>query len=80
MLAALKGCGHCSRSRAAGKGVPVFTIPPLCAAVCLSPEGRDAREAHIKLPNELLAAYPPHTGDDARSLADIADPKAVDAQ
>jgi hypothetical protein len=46
----------------------------------LSPEGRDAREAHIKLPNELLAAYPPHTGDDARSLADIADPKAVDAQ
>jgi hypothetical protein len=45
----------------------------------LSPEGRAAREAHITLPNELLAAYPPHTGDDARSLADIADPKAVDA-
>lgn len=56
------------------------TWPPAAAALCLSPEGRDTRETHIKLPNELLAAFPPHTGDDARFLAEIAEPKAVDAQ
>lgn len=46
--------------------------------ICLSPDGRGAREAHIKLPQELLAAFPPHTGDDARFLAEVADPGSLD--
>lgn len=48
--------------------------------ICLSPDGRGAREAHVKLPQELLAAFPPHTGDDARYLAEVADPSSVDRQ
>ncbi|PSC75358.1 hydroxyneurosporene methyltransferase [Micractinium conductrix] len=41
-------------------------------AVCLSPEGRDIKEAHVKLPNELLGAYPAPAGDDAFFLNEIA--------
>ena len=55
-------------------------LPPLPPGVCLSPDGRGAREAHIKLPQELLAAFPPHTGDDARFLAEVADPNSLDRQ
>lgn len=60
-----------------------FARPPACtrhAALCLSPEGRGARESHVKLPNELMAAFPAHTGDDARFLRDIAEPRSLDAQ
>ena len=48
--------------------------------VCLSPEGRGVREAHVKLPNELLAAFPAPAGDDARFLQDIADARSLDLQ
>lgn len=51
-----------------------------CAALCLSPEGRGARETHIKLPTELMGSFPPHSGDDARFLVEIAEPKALDRQ
>ena len=58
---------------------PALPPPPLhaarpscCAAVCLSPEGRDIKEAHVKLPNELLGAYPAPAGDDAFFLNEIA--------
>ncbi|KAI3438501.1 hypothetical protein D9Q98_000929 [Chlorella vulgaris] len=46
--------------------------------LCLSPEGRGARETHIKLPTELMGSFPPHSGDDARFLVEIAEPKALD--
>lgn len=48
--------------------------------LCLSPDGRGVRESHIKLPTELLTAFPPPEGDDARFLAEIAEPRSVDVQ
>ena len=76
-LALCAGACH-ARVRAARSPPPPPPAPP--AALCLSPEGRGARESHVKLPNELLAAFPPHAGDDARCLADIAAPRALDVQ
>lgn len=61
--------------------LPVTCRPPrLPAAVCLSPEGRDARESHIKIPTELMAAFPAPTGDDARLLEEIAESRSLDGQ
>ena len=48
--------------------------------MCLSPEGRDARESHIKIPTELMAVFPPPTGDDARLLEEIAESRSLDGQ
>lgn len=59
---------------------PPTPPPPPLAALCLSPDGRGVKEAHVKLPTELLAAFPPHTGDDGRYLAEISEPRAVDRQ
>lgn len=56
--------------------------PPFCtpAGLCLSPEGRGAKESHVKIPTELLAAFPPPAGDDARFLAEIAKDHSLDKQ
>jgi hypothetical protein len=49
-------------------------------AVALSPEGRGAPEAHVKVPNELLARLPAPGDDDARTLREVADEFDVDAK
>ena len=46
-------------------------------AVAASPEGRGAAEAHVKLPNELLAAYP-RSADDEELLRAVAEEGEVD--
>ncbi|PRW59051.1 NADH:ubiquinone oxidoreductase 22 kDa subunit [Chlorella sorokiniana] len=47
--------------------------------LCLSPDGRGVPEAHVKLPTELLAAFPAPAGDDARYLQEVAQRGSLDA-
>jgi hypothetical protein len=46
--------------------------------VCLGAEGRGKWDAHIKVPNELAARVPVPEGDEARLLAEVADPASLD--
>ena len=60
---------------------PCTTCPCLpLAALCLSPDGRGVAEAHVKLPTELLSAFPAPAGDDARYLEEIAQRDSLDHQ
>jgi hypothetical protein len=47
-------------------------------ALALGPEGHGTYEAHIKLPNELLATYPPPQGHDNDFLYTVADQSDLD--
>jgi len=58
---------------------PPLTLLPV-AALCLSPDGRGVPEAHVKLPTELLGAFPEPAGDDARFLQEIAQRGSLDSQ
>lgn len=53
---------------------------PRPAALCLSPDGRGVPEAHVKLPTELLTAFPAPAGDDARYLQEVAQRGSLDSQ
>jgi hypothetical protein len=50
------------------------------AVVCLSPDGRDKWEMHIKVPNELDSLVPPPVGDDVIALQNVAQPGTIDKQ
>lgn len=39
--------------------------------LCLSPEGRDKWDSHIKVPNELVERLPLTDSDDRRTLAQV---------
>ena len=73
-------CATCNwRSNDPNPHAPPLTLLPV-AALCLSPDGRGVPEAHVKLPTELLGAFPEPAGDDARFLQEIAQRGSLDSQ
>jgi hypothetical protein len=46
----------------------------------LSPDGRDAWQAHIKVPNELSQRIPTPKGDDMAELEDVAEVGDIDGR
>lgn len=46
--------------------------PTRSDVIALSPEGRGAPEAVVQVPTEVGASLPPHTGDAAAALAELA--------
>ena len=50
------------------------------AVVCLSPEGRERWEMHVKVPNELASMLPAPRGDDKLVLENVAQTGTIDKQ
>jgi hypothetical protein len=50
------------------------------ALLALSPYGRGAADAHIKVPNEMLARVPAPEGDECKALEELAAGKSIDQQ
>jgi hypothetical protein len=50
------------------------------AVLGLSPYGRGAADAHIKVPNEMLARVPAPEGDERKALEELAAGKSIDQQ